>query len=78
MAGLVPAIHAVAPPIESGSAAPAVRADKLEAFWRLVANSRALDAPKRVDGRNKPGHHAKPAGGPSLALAEFMHRQLSL
>jgi hypothetical protein len=46
----------------------AARAYKYEVFWTLATNLPALDAPKRVGGRVKPGHDAKLLADVSDAL----------
>jgi hypothetical protein len=43
-----------------------------------VANLRALDAPNRVDGRDKHGHDAKPARALSLMLQTERNQELTL
>jgi hypothetical protein len=65
MAGLDPAIHA-APPQRRVPAAPRMvaRASETTLFY-LAVLLRSFYAPKRVGGRDKPGHDAS---GPSPAV----------
>jgi hypothetical protein len=66
MAGLVPAIHAEAPRRRvrhwRGPVQELTNAKVLASFVSLLA----LDAPNRVDGRDEPGHDAKPT--PHLSM----------
>jgi len=58
MAGLVPAIHAAAPPTRVRHWRGPLQESPNGEVLASVANLRALDAPNGVDGRDKHGHDA--------------------
>jgi hypothetical protein len=76
MAGLVPAIHAGAPQTRVERWRGPLQEPTNAEVLASVACLRALDAPNRVDGRDKHGHDAKPARGTSMMLRTDRNQQL--
>jgi hypothetical protein len=68
MAALLPAVHAAARKYESGIRAALCKSLQMQLSLACLW---ALDAPNRVDGRDKHGHDARPARGTSKMIAQL-------